>query len=200
MSAGELAPCVGITTHTWTPEPVQTSTESHSGDTSVIELGPPRWRVDVEVSLYSRAVYDIWSAFIARRRRDAVTFVMPRFFRPRPIEATGVADSSLTISGVDAANQQFTIGGGITGAPKEGDMISYRTVGGGYWIGQVVADATPSGGSVQVTVEPAPVAPRSPPDVLRTDALGEFRLDGEPRFREQSRRRTLRFAAMQVIR
>lgn len=201
MSAGEVMPCTGITSAAWALVPQRTEVEALSGGAVSIDLGPAFWEIDLDVSLFSRDVFDLWAAFIARRRGSSVPFTAWRTFRSRPRDSGVSSDASLTLPSVSIANSTITLGNAGTYTAYPGDMLSYRTQNSGYWVGVSTAQVSAAGGSITIPVEPAPRARASSgQSPRRIQALGEFRLDGEPRFRESQRRRSLRFKARQVIR
>ena len=203
MSAGELAPCLGIIEAGWSRVENQTEIASNSGEADVLELGEPFWAIDVSVNIRDRDHFDEWDSFLARRRLHDLTFVMPRTFRQRPRDPLITSDTGLTVNTISAANSTVTLGGyGAGRKAYPGDMISYRTLGNGYWIGQVTGEATANGsGVITVPVWPRPRALHAT-SVLprRIQALGEFRLIEQPRIREGFKRWDVSFKAEQVIR
>lgn len=201
MSAGELIPCRGIVGADWQPVNQQATPETLSGESDILELGPSYWVVDFEVECPTREDFDTWSAFLARRSGAAVTFTAPRTFRKLPRDPFILSDAGVSLSSIDAPARQITLGGVGTEAAFVGDMVSYRTANGGYYIGQVQQDAVPAGGSITLSVWPEPMAAHATtPSPRRIEALGEFRLDGAPRWSGEWRRRGVRFSAKQVIR
>lgn len=200
FGAGEVAPCKGITRADWRLRRQQSVRSTLSGETDVMVLGVPYWEVSVTVSLPDRTDYfDLWSSFIERRRGGDHTFLLPRTFRPGARDVAGSSFPSASVANYSAPSSVLQISGASAWKPRYGDMISYETVGGGLWIGQVMQDEN-SADPVSVQVEPKTVSPASPSNLRILDALGEFALDGEPTFREGHKRRSLRFKAKQVIR
>lgn len=201
MATGDLIPCRGIVKAEWTPVVQQAAPETLAGASDVIELGRSYWEVDFEVELSRRSYFDEWVAFLAGRDGADFTFTAPRHFRKNPQDSSITSDASLTLNSVNISGRTITLGGAGTGQAKRGDMLSYRTASSGYWVGVATADASPSGGVVTIPVWPAPMTPhattKSP---RRIEALGEFRLDGAPRWQETARRRKVSFKAKQVIR
>jgi len=200
--AGEVAPCKGITRADWVLKTQQSSRTTLSGETDVIEFGPSYWEVTLDIALPDRTdFFDVWSAFIARRRGQAQTFLMSRAFRPKPKIVTVSSNPSAAVvnyAGPSSILQMTGVGGW---KPQIGDMVSYETPGGGLWIGQVVANDDGLGDPISFQVEPKTVEPKSGGGSPRIfDALGEFSLSGQPRFSEGHKRRSLRFSAKQVLR
>jgi hypothetical protein len=203
MSAGELAPSFGIVEATWEENEDQASAFSNNGQGGVLELGDPFWTIDVKVTIISRDHFDQWDAFLARRRLQGFTFTMWRSLRVRPRDAGIVSDGALVLSGINVAASQLTLSGYGAGRNAHiGDMISYRTLDNGYWVGKVVAPATADGfGQVTVDVWPRPwAAHASAPLPRRIQALGEFRLTGKPRKTEGYNNWRIQFEAEQVLR
>lgn len=203
MSAGELAPCLGIIEATWTRNENQTSLFSNSGEADIIEVGDPFWSIDVRVNIKNRAHFDEWEAFLARRKLAVNTFTMWRTMRPRPRDTGITSDASLTVNAYNPGTSQLTLGGyGAGRAANYGDMISYRTAASGYWVGQVTEPATADGsGVITVDVWPRPWAPHaSAPLPRRIQAVGEFRMLKKPRIKEGFKDWSIRFEADQVLR
>lgn len=201
MIAGEFAPERGIVKAEWKPIVQQSAPSTLSGASDVLELGPSYWEVDIDVDCPKREDFDTWSIFLAGRDGADWTFTMPRAFRKFPRDRSVQSDAGLSLNGVNAAARTITLAGAGTGKISPGDMLSYRTAASGYWIGTAKAAATPVGGVVTVPVWPAPMTPHaSAREPRRLYALGEFRLIGEPRWREGARNRSVSFKARQVIR
>lgn len=203
MSAGELAPSFGVIEATWQENEDQASAFSNNGQGAVLEIGDPFWTVDVKVSIISREHFDVWDAFLARRRLQGFTFTMWRSLRRRPRDTGIVTDSALVLSGINVGASRLTLSGYGAGRTAHiGDMISYRTAGNGYWIGKVVAPASADGsGQVTVDVWPRPwPAHASAPLPRRIEALGEFRLSKVPRKTEGYNNWRIQFEAEQVLR
>lgn len=201
MSAGELIPCRGMVKADWEPIEQQAAPETLSGDADVLELGRGYWVVNFEFELPKREDFDAISAFLARRRGAAVTFTAPRFFRKLPRDLSITSDAGLSSVVINASGRTVTFTGVGSGDAYAGDMISYRTLANGYYIGQVQYNAEQSGGSVTMSVWPEPMTPHaSTPSPRRIEALGEFKLDGLPKWSGEGRRKKVSFKAKQVIR
>ena len=204
MSAGEQAPCLGIIEARWTPIENQTSVTSNSGEADVIEIGDPFWSIEVNVNIRNRVHFDVWDTFLTRRKLADLTFTMWRSLRPTPRDPAITADATLSIVSVDSGNSTVTISDVRSVGRKAypGDMISYRTANNGYWVGQVLAEATYDGsGEATLSVWPRPVAPHASVTApRRIAALGEFRLTEAARVQEGFKRWDIRFRAEQVLR
>ena len=203
MSAGEQAPCLGIIEAVWQRNEVQTETASNSGEADVIEIGDPFWSIEVKVNIKDRDHFDLWDSFLARRQLQNFTFTTWRTFRPNPRDPAITSDSGLILNAISVSASTlrfFDYGAYLKAFP--GDMISYRTAGGGYWIGQVTGEVSADdAGTIVVPVWPRPVAAdSSDPAPRRIQALGEFRLTEQPRIREGFKNWSFRINAQQVLR
>ena len=200
VTGSEIAPCEGIVTCNWQLKRQQTVRETLSGDQAVIKLGRSYWMVDVKVDAPDLETFRLWKAFIARRQGSRFTFLLDRRFSASPADPTVSSDAGLDISSVVASTCTVNLTGVGSWAAKAGDLISYVTANAGFWVGEVVADATASAGAIALTVEPEPVAPNATPAVRRIQAYGEFALEDEPKFTDNWRSRSLTFTARQVLR
>lgn len=203
MSAGELAPCLGIIEAVWQRVENQAAVTANDGNADALEIGDPFWKISVRVNIKNRAHFDLWDAFFARRQLHNYTFTMHRTFRPNPRDPLITSDTGLTLSAISAANStvSFTsFGNGRTA--YEGDMISYKTAGDGYWIGMVTEETTADGsGNITIPVWPRPVTQHATtPAPRRIQALGEFRLTEAERPKEGFKDFSFRFEAEQVLR
>lgn len=203
MSAGELAPAFGIVHAEWTQNEDQTGLFANNGAAGILEIGDPFWTIDIKVVITSRAQFDEWDSFLARRGLRDLSFTMPRSLRRRPRDAGITSDAGLGVAGISAAASTVSFSGYGAGRQAHyGDMVGYRTLASGYWIGQVMAPATADGsGNITVSVWPRPVTPHaSAPQPRRIDALGEFRLSKRPGKKEAWNDWDFSFQAEQVLR
>ncbi|WP_084398265.1 hypothetical protein [Henriciella aquimarina] len=203
MSAGEQAPCLGIVEAQWSRVENQTQIASNAGEADVIEIGEPFWRIELDVDIKDRAHFDDWDSFLARRRLHDLTFTIWRTFRPRPRDLQITSDIGLYLDAVSVSSSIIKLSSyGANRKAYPGDMISYITAGGGYWIGQVTEEATASAaGVIECKVWPRPVTPEAGgSSPRRIQALGEFRLIEQPRIREGFKRWSFRIEAEQVLR
>ena len=199
----EQAPSYGITEATWERNENQTATFSNDGDADIMEIADPFWTIDVRVAVLSRAHFDHWDSFLARRNLSESSFTIWRSLRVRPRDPLIVNDTGLVITSYNPAASTLTLGGyGAGRAAHYGDMISYRTAANGYWAGQVQAPAVADGaGACTVSVWPRPWAPHAAaPAPKRFYALGEFRLSKKPKVKEGFNDWDIRFEAEQVLR
>ncbi len=199
MTAGELMPCKGLVSAEMTLAYNQSAAFANSGQALIADFGPPKWRLVVRTARLTRDEAREWSAWFRRRDFRKVSFTAWRLMRRNPAGTASFSDESLTVS-VDIANSQITITGDTTYQAREGDMISYGTAAGGYYLGEVVADASATGSSTVLTVRPQPEAPASTPNVRRRQALGEFRLVNPPEPFEDYANRAIQFEARQITR
>jgi len=202
MFTRELAPSFGIVEATWEENDNQTSAFSNDGAGDVLEVAEPFWTINVKVEVISEDHFDEWDAFLARRRLQECSFTIWRSLRVRPRDRLILSDAGLALEGINVANSQISLTGyGAGRAASIGDMISYRTLGGGYWVGKVVTPATANGvGAITVNVWPRPWAPHATtPDPRRFRALGEFRLAKPPKKTQGNKNWRISFEAEQVL-
>lgn len=203
MFEGELAPSYGVIEATWERNENQTAVFSNDGDADVMEIADPAWSLDVKVAVLSRAHFDEWDSFLARRNLSENSFTIWRSLRVRPRDPLILNDAGLALSAYNPATSTLTLAGyGAGRAAHYGDMIGYRTAANGYWVGQVQAPATADGsGAITVSVWPRPWAPHAgAPSPKRFNALGEFRLTKKPKTKEAYNDWDIRFEAEQVLR
>ncbi|MBD3756452.1 MAG: hypothetical protein IE937_12715, partial [Gammaproteobacteria bacterium] len=198
-----LIPCRGVVKSNWKPIVQQAAPETLSGASDVIEIARSFWKVEFEFELPKQEDYDVILSFLADRNGSDFSFTSPRHFRRLPRDKSITSDAGITLNAVNIAHRTVRLGGVGTGMARRGDMVSYRTLANGYWIGIATADAAPVGGVVTIPVWPEPMTPHaSAPSPRRIDALGEFKLkpNTEPRWSEKGRRRSVSFTAKQVVR
>jgi hypothetical protein len=206
MSAGELLPSFDgkyLKDLLWhPPEEVQTELPTRGGNPQVHTFGRPKWRLTVAYDGLPDGPAREMSAFLARRKQAAVSFTATRLSRRTPRNAPSLTNAGLTLGGVDleAGTVQVNGVGGLIIFP--GDMVSYRTLANGYWVGLATATANPSAGNIVIPVYPPPKTPHEDtPAVRLVDVLGEFKLAGRSRNTEPyDGRESVSFEAVQVIR
>ena len=155
----------------------QTSQDSNARASDVMQIGADYWIGDVEVVCLTDDEFRATRGFLMSLDGETNSFLMtvPRDEAARDGSIT--SDAGLGVSGVDAGNRTVTLTGAGTGEARVGDKISYYTNSGGYWLGEVVANATPSTGTVTISVTPEPVAPHpTTPAPRRLNPLGEWKL------------------------
>lgn len=200
MSAGELIPTDGLLDMDMSLVPTGASRMGAAGASIVSRSGPTRWKLRVNAMIATLAEARIWDPWIANRVHHGYTFTAWRLLRLNPAAGAATPDGSLTLT-VNAAANQITIGGVGSDAASKGDMISYRTADNGYYLGMVMAAASPSAGSITVTLSPKPMAKHATtPAVRRIQALGEFELSTPLDPYDDYTGRSIAFEAMQVIR
>lgn len=200
MSAGELIPTEGLVDMDMVQVPMGSSRMGASGQSIVGRTGPTRWRLRVLAVIDSLAEARIWDPWIANRVHHGFTFTAWRLLRLTTAGAIGTPDGSIGIT-VNAAADQVTLTGTGAYVAKKGDMISYRTLADGYYLGMVMADATAVAGSVTLTLSPKPMAKHaSAPAVRRVQALGEFELSTPLEPFDDYSTRQIAFEAIQVVR
>jgi hypothetical protein len=197
--AGELILTDKLTKLDWAPVPLQSARMDAAGESVVADLGPTRWRLQVETERLSLTEARRWSAWINRRGFRKYTFTAWRLFRINPLGALGTADGAITID-VNAADNEITLDGVGAYVASVGDMISWRTPTNGFCAVEVMADASASAGAVTLSVFPKPLPANDTPAVRRVQALAEFELTTNPDPFEDYTGRTLSFEAQQVYR
>jgi hypothetical protein len=204
MAAGELILTHGVLKMDMTLVPMQSTRMGSSGNSVRVQLGPSRWRLDVETTYLPVDKARLWDTWLASRIHAGETFTAYRKLREQPSSALGTADGSIGLT-VDAANGELDLTEVGAYVASKGDMISYRTDVNGYYLGMIMADVTAAAGAVTVPVIPTPLAKHaSTPAVRRVQALGEFELTStiEPfdDYTANPGGRRLMFQAMQVLR
>lgn len=196
MSVGEFWPEKGIVSNDWVLNRRDSAPASLSGNSIAVPLGEPYWTIDVTVEVPAKRsqLSSLWSGFFARREGRKNTFTANRSFQSFPFSGTTPAAVSLglinrsesLVDFISLASHSFSVG----------DMISYVTENGGYYVGEIseIVSAT------RAKVVPPPFLSAEDPSLRMIKAVGEFRLDGVPSPVERSARRTWSFKATQVIR
>lgn len=203
MSAGEIFLTDGLKECTWTLMERQSDPETRENGGAVVTFGRPFWVMSARYDNLSETAFRLLSAWIARRKRSRVTFTAYRPDRPATLLNPAITNSGLGVSAVSIENATVSLTGLGSNVISPGDMISFYTATGGYWVGMATATATPTAGAATVSVWPPPQTPSTSPSpaVRLLQALGEFQLTGEPALSEPSSRvRSVEFTARQVIR
>lgn len=200
MAAGELIPEAGLVDMDMALLPMGSSRMGASGQSIVGRFGPTRWRLRVLATLATLEDARIWDAWLANRIHLGETFTAWRLLRLTTAGVLGTPDGSIGLT-VNAAANQVSLTGTGSYAAKKGDMISYRTLADGYYLGMVMADATASAGAVTLTLSPKPMAKHATtPSVRRVQALGEFELSTPLEPFDDYSTRQIAFEAIQTVR
>ena len=196
MSVGEFWPEKGIVSNTWTLNRRDSAPASLSGNSIAVPLGEPFWTINVSVEVPAKRsqLASLWSGFFARREGRKNTFTANRSFQSFPFSGTVPAAVSLGL--INRSESLIDLIGLASHSFSVGDMISYITVGGGYYIGEISEIVS----STRAKVVPPPFFSAPEPNLRLIKALGEFRLDAAPDPVERSSQRTWSFTATQVIR
>ena len=190
----------GIVECLFEPVEIQTVRTIASGESLNLTVGAPFWRASIRIETPTRQAKAIWRAWATGRRGSRNPFLLSRSFSIIP-RAGAVSDTGLGVSGVNFGASTVTLTGAGTHPVRTGDMISYYTAAGGYYIGEAIAAATPSSGNVTIAIWPPPAAPHaSTPRPRRMYAFGEFFLDGPVNRTETHEPDSLEFEARQLIR
>lgn len=199
MSQGEQLLTTCLKDASWVLVPRQAVPAAAFGG-QVISYGSSYWVAGFSYSGLKLDEFRALSAWLARREGARYTFTAYRPTRAQPADGPSVTNTGVDIASVDAANKTIS----FTGLPCDltaGDMVGYSTAAGGYYVGEVTADAAESGGAATVSVTPAPVTEHATANARIVQALGEFQLDGPPRISEpHSKRFEVSFQARQVER
>lgn len=192
--------CAGITECRFEPVEIQTDRNIASGEALNLTVGVPFWRASIRVETPTRQAKRVWSTWATARRGSRNTFLLSRSFAMAP-RAGVVNDTGLGVSAVNFGASTVTLSGAGTHPVSTGDMISYYTAAGGYYIGVATAAAIPAGGSVTLAVWPPPPAPHgSTARPRRMWAFAEFFLTGRLNRSETAEPDFLEFEARQMIR
>ena len=200
---GEFYPEKNVQSNVWTENFRQNAPSSLSGNSIAVDYGQAYWTAKLSIDLVPRSLLARqWSAFIKGREGKKYTFTMNRTFTSFPFHGGITSDANLTVPSVSRAASTVTLGGlEPTYRPEVGDMISYFTSHSGYYCGEVIRTADVSGGSVTLTVWPAPSDPHpTTPAPRRIKAIAEFRLTKAPTSEEAYNSRSFSIEAEQVIR
>lgn len=190
----------GITDCLFTLNEVQTERTIANGDSVNLTIGEPFWTAEIRVETPTRQSKAVWRSWIAARRASRVPLLISRAFSLIP-RAGAVSDTGLGVSSVNKANSTVSLSGAGAWSAKPGDMISYYTAAGGYWIGEITAAAEASSGNITVSVVPPPATPHaSLARPRRMYAFGEFYLTGRQQRQETADPDYLEFEARQLIR
>lgn len=203
MSVGEYWPERGVVSAEWADRHRQSLPAGLSGNSIAVDYGEPFWVVDFEVNMTARSeLARQWSAFIRRREGRKNTFTMNRPFQSFPFRGNVESDAGVSVSSINRGASTVTLSGvGSDYVATAGDMIGFFTAASGYYVGEVTAEAIPSGNGVTLQVWPPPrPAHATAQGVRRIKALGEFRVVSAPSAAEAFKSRSFRITAEQVIR
>lgn len=191
--------CDGIVECEFTPVNIQTERTTNDGGSIVLQTGVPYWEASLRIETPTPQARAVWSGWLAARQADKNTFLLGRTFRRIPRNGT-VNDTGLGLAAINVANSTISLSGAGTYTAKIGDMISYKTSGGGYWLGVVTAQAAAAGGAVTIPVWPYPMTAHASPAPRRFSAFGEFFLTGRVGKSETAEPDYLEFTARQLVR
>lgn len=196
----ELMPMEGLKEFSWWLEENQSDLETNGNNGQVLEFGAPKWSARATFGSVNADVFRKLDAFIHRRKKALVTFTAFRPIMRAPLLNPSQSNSGLGLGTVDIENATIALTG-LSANVSAGDMISYRTLANGYWIGQATADVARTGGNATVPVHPPPMAKHATTPAVRLfEALGEFKLVGTPQNTEQHLKRgTYSFTCVQHV-
>lgn len=190
----------GVVECLFTPNEQQTDRTIANGESVNLMIGEPYWTAAIRVETPTRQSKAVWSAWLASRRGSRNPFLISRSWRLIP-RAGPISDSGLTVASVNKGASTVSLSGAGSWNARIGDMISYYTAAGGYWIGEITAPAAASGGNITVQVWPPPATPHaSTARPRRNYAFGEFYLSGRSARTETKEPDYIEFEARQLIR
>lgn len=194
-------PCQVVTECVFGSNDVQTSRTLNSGGQFSLTTGQPFWTADVRIDAPNRQAFAMVDAWLTARQLSKNPFLMGRRFASIP-RGGDVDDSSLDVVSVDTAAGTVTLSGAGAYSAKAGDMLSYYTAAGGYWLGMILENASVAPGyEIELSVWPTPATPHaSTPAPRRRFAFGEFYIDGRISKSEGIGPRYFEFSARQLIR
>lgn len=190
----------GVTECLFEPVNVQTDRSEASGDSITLTVGHPRWNVQIRVETPVRQSKRVWRSWITAREGLKNPFLISRAFSFTP-RIGPVVDTSLAVASIHVANSTLSLTGAGAWSARVGDMISYYTAAGGYWIGEVTGNVEAVDGALTVPVWPFPLPPHSTlARPRRNFAFGEFYLTGRLSRNEDANPGFLEFEARQIVR
>jgi hypothetical protein len=201
MNPGELLPTNKLTRAEFVLKPNQTARMGANAGSIVVEQGPSLYQHLVETEELTLNDARIWKAFIERREGRMWTYTGWDLFYIQPqSRALGTADGAIGLT-VDTENFSLTLTGVGAYKARIGDMISYRTLNNGFWVGRVQVDVDAADDEIELIVTPRPVAAHATtPAVRRVQALGEFEITTDLSGFEPYSGRKLSFTGQQVTR
>lgn len=170
--------CRTVSECLFTANEIQSERTLLSGSAFVLTLGHPRWTAALRVEAPTRQAFAVWDARLTTLKRSKTPFLLTPKFQAIP-RGGAVDDSSLDVLSVDKEDSTITLSGAGTYTAKMGDMISYKTAAGGWWIGKVLSEVNVvSPYEITIPVWPAPATPHATANPRRYYPFGEFTIDG----------------------
>jgi len=203
MSAGEFIITDKLKSIVWpSPSERQSAYTVRGGNDDVITLGRPYWGpISFVYENLDKTTYRALTAWLARRKGARVSFTAARISRRAPLLAPNMTNAGLGVASVNISAGTVNLTGLGSNTLSPGDMVGFSTAASGYWLGETLATAVPSGGNATVSVWPYPQTPHATPNVRLFEALGEFKLASLPRNSERAEgRASVSFDAVQVVR
>lgn len=202
MSDGDLLPELYVSEMPWLLNEVQGVRMARSGFSQVLAMGEPFWSFELSTTWLDADDYQVWEQFLIDRRGAASTFLASRHDRPFG-KVPVVSDVGLTVSAYSRANSTVSFGNTGAWTATKGDMISYFTAQGGYWLGMAMETKAAAGSAMSaLKVHPPPFAPHaSTANPRRIRALAEFQIQIPlPMQIVRVDERRVSFSASQIIR
>ena len=192
--------CEVITECLFEPVNLQTERTIANGQSVSLTIGHPYWTASMRVETPTRQAKHVWRTWATSRQGARFPFLATRKFSAIP-RGGSLTDSGLSISAIHVANSTITLAGAGTYTAKIGDMISYYTAAGGYYLGEITAGGTAVAGAVTLSVWPYPKEPHATTArPRRMYPLGEFYLTGRLARTETHDPDYMEFEARQIIR
>jgi hypothetical protein len=200
MSAGELFLTDCLKECSWTLIERQSGAETRDNDGQVVAWGRSYWQIVCRYDNLSDSAFRALTAWLARRKGSRVIFSAYRPDRPTPLLNSAMSNTGLGIADVDIEAATIDLTGLGSTVLSPGDMVSYLSDTGRYWIGEITVGATPTAGAATVSVWPPPQEPHaSAPAPRLRQPIGHFQLVGQTEIHEPSSRlRTVAFTAKQI--
>ena len=192
--------CLPITECLFEPVNLQTARTIANGQNVNLTIGHPYWAASIRVELPNKQAKAVWRTWAASRQGSRFPFLATPKFSAIP-RAASLTDSGLSISAIDVGLSTITLAGAGSYTAKIGDMISYYTAAGGYYLGTITAGGVAVAGALTVSVWPYPKAPHATTArPRRMYPLGEFYLTGRLARTETAEPDYMEFEARQIIR
>lgn len=192
--------CRIVTECTFRANEVQTSRTLASGGQFSLTIGRPFWTADLRIEAPNRQAFDVVDSWLTARQLSKNPFLLGRRFSSLP-RGGSVTDDGLDIVDIDQVNSTITLTGAGAYSARMGDMLSYRTEAGGYYLGQILENKSVAPGfDIELNVWPTPMTPNLIPNPRRYFAFGEFYIDGRISKSEENGPRYFEFSARQLIR
>jgi hypothetical protein len=204
MADGDLILDHVVNDMPWRLDVIQGPRMLNSGFSQVTRMAEPRWMFELSTGWMARdsAEFREWDYWLHDRDGAASTFTAFRMSMQNA-QVPVSSDVGLTVTAIDRAARTVSFGSTGTWTATKGDMVSFYTAAGGYWIGQAMETKSAVAGAMSaLKVRPPPFTPHaSLAAPRRIRALGEFQLVlPVPKPIERIDECRINFTASQIIR